>query len=526
MNRSDSVLPCCLILACNWILLKFFGIITNPQQTSGTLFTPPFESGSSVVLAVFSTPGLSPFAIAICAVAILERRLFGKRIDWAAHGVPSRIVVGVCVLMTAWWLVLSPHNFYFDNSHVSDRILLSMLALSCLLRPIAVPGFVLVAYTWFGELVFPFGYFHLSEKGAVLDVLVMFSSILAIGCVTTCFPSIGRVPRNAFVFFATIVHLQNYFWAGIEKCAVSDFCWIWTNESWLLVLAAKLDGFSPFWINDARLLEAIQHWNVVLNCILLLFELIVGIAFFSQRGAAAILFGCAILNATVFLLTGICFYEWAILSVVLGVINLRMRLSNRRLAGTFGLVFLLTATYWHHPHRLGWNEMPIINIIRFEATLDSGTRVGIAENQFAPYDRTFNYDEELLYFCMHPIGSRRQLRSTEQIDLFNQNVTSLDEFTKWQEMSGEIHFDHERIVLFEEFLRRFCRSRIACGDSTRMFRAPYHLYRSPPLRCWDYETPIRKVDVRYIQYVALRSGVVKSTDAVVHSVQIGEFLHE
>lgn len=197
------------------------------------------------------------------------------------------------------------------------------------------------------------------------------------------------------------VHLSHYVVPGIAKLTLGATPWTWirSNRTQLLLPAAYVWGWR-------RLLPEWQVWAIGkvlahvapgLNAVAIALECGCLLAPASAPAYAAFCFAFIIFHLVIYLLSGICFWEYAAVNALLGLYFLLwfdppgvavFGPKALLVVGGIILLFPLRQVVWK-PHRLAWWETPLLNRIRFEVIGRSGTPYGLYNNVMCPYDREF-----------------------------------------------------------------------------------------------------------------------------------------
>ncbi|PCJ59781.1 MAG: hypothetical protein COA79_10275 [Planctomycetota bacterium] len=381
------------------------------------------------------------------------------------------------------------------------------------------------SFTLFNELSYPLGDFYLSEKGALLNILILSISFFITKTI------IKEIRSELFIFLAAIIHIQNYFWSGVEKLKTGGkeiFSWIFENETSLLIVKSRLDGFLhqidlDYFISATSFMHSL---NVPLNFIVIFLELSICLVFYHKKFLSIYLISCSLLNLGIFLQTGIFFYEWLLLGILFSFIVLKREwgaISFAKTIGPLAFILILFGSTWHYPHKLGWVDYPILNMIEIYAQNKNGEIIIIDENSFDPYDRSFNYDENYLFFAKNKIISRYYFIYFFDMRYFFEVVHSPEEFVKFQNHMGHYFYDQKKIKKFDRFVKKyFASKRIKKSALLKwdVFRLPFHLYHTKESPLKENFEDIESVIVVYKQYLILKNKPILIIDKEVHRVKV------
>ena len=173
------------------------------------------SSISVEVLRNFLHPKTGLPLLAIVTVGFVRPVWF--RWDELDHDKVLRSFVGLVTVVLAWVFSTYDYNFFFDQSHLADRILLCVLSGLVLWRPVFVLPFVLlvVAIAW--QFYFPIGGYSVAQPFLLVRVLILFVAMFFVLAVSR--------RRNAidFVFCALLLLAATYFNAGLGKISLPLF---------------------------------------------------------------------------------------------------------------------------------------------------------------------------------------------------------------------------------------------------------------------------------------------------------------
>ena len=153
--------------------------------------------------------------------------------DWKGmeNGHGLRWIVGAATIALAWPLAMSPYNFFADQWHILDRLLLVATAVLVFFRPWAILLFLTVAapMSWEFEAavhMYPWEFFGLPFR-----VLVLFEALFLIKLVS------GSRGTSAFFFLLICIIAGHYWIPGIAKLR---WGWLYDNQTQFLMAHAKI----------------------------------------------------------------------------------------------------------------------------------------------------------------------------------------------------------------------------------------------------------------------------------------------
>lgn len=191
----------------------------------------------------------------------------------------------------------------------------------------------------------------------------------------------GPSPLETVFLTAVAVHFSNYFYSGIQKIRISEPWWQWVVENPtynLGIVAWEIGNLPVRMFGDdvaARTVELHQLTVVPLNAGILLLQLLAIVAIARIRWAMIMTAIYDVTHVGIFLASGIFFYKWIWLNLLL-VIALG-RMGGRKLSAplaTWLMGVVLVAPTIYFVVFLGWFDSASLNHERVEA-IDADGRV-------------------------------------------------------------------------------------------------------------------------------------------------------
>lgn len=501
------------VIACSGLTLAFYAFLG-----SGGLRAQAYLDHASVLAAVVAEPRV----LARFLVLSLLPLPFVARTSWRRLELPPllRVVPIVAAGMITWILLSAAPNFWSGYTREFDHAVLLVTFCLFIWHPAFVGLFCALAFCLFNELTAPIGQFWISEKGVVLDQLIaLMAYLLFVGATKKPNPWL-------YVVLSVSIQLQHYFWAGMTKVVLGQTPWDWAvnNQTADLTLQSAIKGHNPLPLD--LVLPYIEWANSLYwlpNSAVLLFQLLTVLFFVHRTVGCAVMAGAALLHIGIAFCTGIFFWEWLVLSLAFEAMLIGLRRpgyepqSFNRMTLIFSVALVLTTPFWHRPHYLGWFDEPITNMVRVEAVTTDGTVYTIAPNDFAPYDRRFNYDEDFFFLINMPLIAEFPPEIVREIRALK-NAT---EFRRYQEGHGTTFRDEQKGRTFELFMRRYLTNADMRGGifRTALPQAPPHLlyWRSQEPRFTKAQAhDVRALRVRFTQYSYLGGKLEQVHEFIAH----------
>ncbi|MCH6255165.1 hypothetical protein MLD52_01310 [Puniceicoccaceae bacterium K14] len=441
-------------------------------------------------------PGLGTIALIFGGIWIFvfRRRIF---LRWSElpDGKLLRMIVGVIATVVGWMYTTYDYNFYLNSFQLIDRFTLLILVVAVWFRPVFVFPVVVQAIGIASQFMYPIGGYSWAVQDQGLHLLIGFFGFYLVWCV---FPKIdGRV----FLFFSLCLIAIHYFPSGMSKVQKG---WILNDSIEYLIPNAFANGWFNGWSVDS--INALTDWlskfalplkiaTVVLEC--------GGVALLLNRKLGSlILVGWILFHASIYLLTGILFWQWMIIETLFLVVFWRgPRLWIRQFFGVrtfiYGVLFVASSVVWLKPVALTWFDARATYQYRIMAETESGRVFQLPPEFFAPYDYVFTAggfhylsEEKAL-----PIGWGATNRATS--DAFY-NVDTPDSLLEFETTTGAFAYNEGRAETFASFMSRYI-GNVNRNVERRNFlwflSAPRLAHNSSKEMGYDYTEAIKSIRV-------------------------------
>ncbi len=371
--------------------------------------------------------------------------------------------------------VFIPKNWYFNQFHLVDRIILIVLFILALYRPAFVLLFWFFALLFIKQLQFPsIFYYTFTDKQIFYDIILfvfLWISVRPFGKLDSTF------------FYVSIWGMFSiwYFMAGYGKLEIA---W-WENNVTNLFLSSLPYGWLYSWPQTQKfLLSLLDQFNTILTILTLVAELSV-IFFFIHRFFAIFLVGLLwSMHLFIFLASGVFFWKWMVFLIAMAtvlfvfkdeirsVFQLRYFLLSTLIVLFFG--FVLGAT------KLSWLDSGVVNFhtITLDSKISKVENLRLDATFFAPYDvvfaqnRFYFLEEKPLLFNTY--GSF--FYSRDEVDISPLSGHKLKDAIA---QNGRVYFDQESKNVFFDFLSVFVRNKLSSDRSFDYlpFYSPSHIYQ-------------------------------------------------
>lgn len=320
------------------------------------------------------------------------------RIRWSSfHEEGLRAVRWLMVPMVmtlAWAFAFNSYNYYYDQFHLIDRLLIVALAVAVAFHPSFALLSVFTVIIYVGQYHYPEVFvYSWTDKKLVFLVMILFGLYL---------PLRGIRGATFRVFFITMLALIGafYFFAGVEKLQLEgDFMeWVFSPHLTELYQVSYVSGWLRGMSEETslQLARMVSAVTIPLQIGSLLIELS-GIALLIRRRVTVVLLVLIILlHVGIVASSGIFFWKWIIMDAAIIAFILMNRQSawmqeTYRLPYVVGFVGLVWfGTHYFSPsHALAWYDTGIADAYDYRVTTASGEEYNLSRTHFAPYDIVF-----------------------------------------------------------------------------------------------------------------------------------------
>jgi hypothetical protein len=409
-------------------------------------------------------------------VAILKRSPGPGWTDFE-HGPRVRLLVTLQAAILAWVYALQDYNFLFDQGWPVDRLLVVAAVALVAFRPAFILPFLVLLLPLVWQLTWPIGGFSWAVPILPVRVLILCAAMWILRMVTS------RVRTVDWIFVVCCTIAANYWASGVEKLRLG---WLVTDRIGYLVPSTYANGWLGFLRVETAdaITRAMLALNTPAKAATLLVECGAILILWRRAGARTVLFAVTGLHIAVFLLTGIGFWQWAVLNLLVVALFLsgdaRVPELFTRSRFALSLVLIAGATLWFRPVRLAWMDARATYTYRLEATTAGGRTVPLTPAFFTPYDYPFTLSG-FRYLVDAPRLPLTWGATTPSVALRLNDARTADAVLALETEVGHNDFDAARAAAFEDFVRRFVTS-WERRDGRRGWYAPF----SAPATLWTF----------------------------------------
>jgi len=233
--------------------------------------------------------------------------------DVLEHGQLIRPFVTLTAAVLAWRFSTYNYNFYFNQGHLLDRLLLIGLVPLIWWRPVFVFPFLLLLCAVIWQFAIPLGQYSWAQQYMPIRLLTLFGATLLLTAIT------GRRLGNHYVFLACCLVMAHYWVPGVGKLAID-----WTSQGHVynLLPSTYANGWLGFLEPEriSAIARAIARLDSLILFFTLLFQLGAIIALWRRQLLIALLCIYPLFHLAIFSLSGIFFWQWIIVEAALAVL--------------------------------------------------------------------------------------------------------------------------------------------------------------------------------------------------------------
>ena len=451
------------------------------------------------------------------------------------------------VATLAWAYSGYGYNYYLDQSHLWDRLLLTLLMFGTLRSPLLIAVFcleLLVSRGQFSHLIAARTPIGDELPIRILGMVVGCALWNALLCALASIPAASRIALvkmwcpSARVQIRTLVYsilcLIGFYYAfgGLSKLLIGANLtdWMRFNHMENLFVASYLNG----WLNhlpETRILELaewIRSISVPIAAMTLIIELGMLFILLRQRGTLLLLAAVSSMQFGIVIMTGIIFWKWMILDLSLLAWlwfwrkheEVRCIYSRSNFIVSLLLIAAVMAAF--HENRFAWWNTKWIKVYEIEAIDEAGNRYLVDYADFAPYILFDFYQPDQrriqtkVYGMSFDQGLMQGLEEAEPADL--QQIFALPA----QRDVAQARRRQKRI--FNGFMKRHFEHRNQGPGRS----VPPFLLSSPSLHNRHLSAPnlyrdqaaIVEIQLRFIEIFYSGSKLHRMRDEIVHTVRI------
>lgn len=307
-----------------------------------------------------------------------------------------RYIVYILTGLVAWYYITYDYNFYANQWHMVDRLLIGVLAILSFRYPVVILLLIAQIYVVNYQFNFPLGGSKMLDKLLVLELMKIWGVFHLLVNILTVL-KIKFKPNIQHLYIMLIwVYGFLYFYAGYQKVILSSgISWIYENEILYNLLAIRDKGWlvsMPLWLQEIQY-DYFKLFGRFGQGIILSFELGIGLILWNKRYLRILILLAMFLHVQVFVLNGALFWLW------IGGGILMLRISKHvsktyfspKMAILGVLLMMFLGPVGIQIPKLAWYDSPLDNYFELEAKLESGVRKKISLGSIQPFTLHLQY---------------------------------------------------------------------------------------------------------------------------------------
>lgn len=436
----------------------------------------------------------SLFWLAVAGIVAVRWRKAIHGWDAWDHGMALKWLAVVCAVVLTWPSVTYDYNYYFDRWHGVDRMVLAVFCVGIIWRPVFLIPFLLVFFPIAWQFHFPLGGISWAAHSLPYHCLMLFGAFYVVSLCT-------KIRSAAPVLYLACCLIPIHYWpAGFSKVASG---WMLHDQVAYLLPSTYANGWAPFLTPEGvgTVTNLAAAVNPMLKLLTFFAECLCIFILWRRGTAIAVLMIWICFHTGIFLMSGICFWQWVLIEICLLVLLFRSPAFRidwifSRGGLLLSLLLILSSERFLKPVRLTWADARATNTYRWYATGESGQRYHLPPRFFAPYDYDFTLSR-FSYLSREPAMGITWGAASRPLAEMLHGVTTPDEILEIEDEVKIDLFSHERTETFSDFVRVFVDGINEYPDRKMAFRwarAPRLLWTFGDDTEYAYHEPIHSVE--------------------------------
>lgn len=393
---------------------------------------------------------VSTFLIGI-TYATLEGRRFGvfEKDGEINYLKPLILIFGI-------YFYTYDYNFYLNNYHYYDRILLFLLMLLSLWRSYFLGPFLIIVYVVAFQFNYPFGY-SWTDKLLPLHLLIL-------GYTYVLIKPWLKIEKKIFFYVMLLVTSMYYLLPGFGKLYAG---WFGHSNLHNIIIGAYVANGWFGWMDKSSIFsisEFVEQASYLKEIGTLMIECGVVLLLFTYRFQPLLLLGLIGLHLLIFLFTGIFFWKWIVALLLIILLRQRYKQVFHQIVTQYhpafsATVLLALLVIYNGNINLTWFNTPVSHEFELTAHTDNGEK-NIPAYSLKPFDIQFSqgrfYDITQTKFLT---GTLSSVKKDEQHLNSMINTISKDKFLDTLETIGRVEYNTAAYERYREFFDRYVQNR-------------------------------------------------------------------
>lgn len=443
-----------LAFAVGLIMLVYTGLdylVIDGTRLSAYAYSQPFIA-SELISRVWISPTIATLVSALLVLGGWYFRQIWRGWKLLEHGLLFRQFITLTAAVLTWRFSSYDYNFYFNQAHLPDRLLLIALVPLIWWRPVFVFPFLFLLSTLIWQFAIPLGSYSWAQQYMPIRIITLFAATLLLSAIT------GRRYGNLYVFVCCCLVLSHYWVPGVGKLEID---WIGQGNVYNLLPTTYANGWLGFLEPEqvSAMARVIARFDPLILFFTLFFQLTAIVALWRRQLLIALLCIYPLFHLAIFSISGIFFWQWIMVEAAL-VVLLSQLWSTEKGIFTWphfilSVILIGGSSIWFKPVNLAWYDSNLSYTTRFEATGKSGARYRLPAAFFAPYQYPFILGNFSYLVDRSHLGMVWGASHNADIVEALRSAKYLGDVRKIEAAFGRNRFDADKADRFDNFVRRF-----------------------------------------------------------------------
>ncbi len=391
-----------------------------------------------------------PVLICVSFLILYRNHLLVTWVEFE-RGHSLRVIIFLIAAILTWKYSFYDYNLFYDRGHFLDRVILISLALFILLRPIFIMPFLLMLKLVINQFENISG-FSWAEPSLPMAILTLFLAFCILYFLSRKFI------LKDFLLILICLLASHYWLSGLGKMNIP---WLTDDRLAYLIPSSYANGWLKFLSQDEinSFMSIMDGLNIPLKIMTLVLEFGSMFILVQKRMVRLFIFGWILMHVGIFFNTGICFWVWSLVDLIVLIFflkkdNLLSKISFTRVDIVLGILLIVGGSFWNRIVKLSWYDTPLSYVYQYEATNLNGDTIHIPHHFFAPYDYQFTINN-FSYLCdwsLLNIGKSPEIMQKLKV------ISSSSEFFNYESKKGVNQYNDKKTRQFKNFLLQYIRN--------------------------------------------------------------------
>lgn len=418
-------------------------------------------------------------------------------VNWKDFGNTNAIrnFLFIITLALTWFYATYGINYYFNQVHLWDRLLLIFLCITVYFKPIFLPLYLTVLLCIIGQFDFLPKFSIATPPFLLIKLLILFVTFFFIKLITKSFNVL------LFIFFVGCIIATHYVTPGVRKF---NTYWIFKNQINFLVPSAYANGWLSFLNKETveSLTEFLSTFNTPLRFFAIIIECGMLLFFFHLKWARFLIFGAAVMHIGIFGYSGIFFWMWIVtLMASLLLFNsktFRLREIFNRKHAVVSIFIILGGFIWCDARSLTWCDAPLSYTYKIFGETEDGKQYRLGPKFFSHYDYQMTHGNVKFWQSEPRLPIVWGATNASLSDYFNTERTPR-EVLLYEKENGNLHEDTSKQETYENFIKKYVKhwnNRSNKNKWITYLSAPSFYWTTPASEIEDVNTDIKRIVIK------------------------------